>query len=60
MGNNLKLCKWPQEEYRDNFERLAKIVKKPKFACKKCGRASRKGKWLCQPDVLKQSSLSKT
>ncbi len=58
MKKNLKLCKWPGEEYKKNFERLVKIVKKPKYVCTKCGRAARKGKWLCQPHELKKNSPS--
>ena len=42
-----KLCKWTKEEYKDDFEKLVKIVKKPKYVCVKCGRVAKSKKWLC-------------
>ena len=53
MSKQKKLCKWNQEEFANNFENLAEIVDKSKYACTKCGRAARKEKWLCEPASTK-------
>jgi hypothetical protein len=47
------LCKWKREEYTEHFAKLCKIVAKPRFVCKKCGRVSDRKKWLCEPRPLK-------
>ncbi len=49
---NKELCEWSQNELRDHFEKLRKIVAKPKFTCTHCGRAARAKKWLCKPRKL--------
>ncbi|MDX1617070.1 MAG: hypothetical protein R3300_22385 [Candidatus Promineifilaceae bacterium] len=52
MGKK-SLCKWDKSDIRDDFEKLAKIVGKPKYACRDCARAARKKKYLCEPRRLK-------
>ena len=56
QGENLmgkSLCKWKKADYSAEFKKLAKIVGKPKFVCKKCGRAAADEKFLCDPAPLK-------
>ena len=43
-----ELCEWSQDELRDHFEKLSKIVAKPKFACTHCGRAAHAKKMALQ------------
>jgi hypothetical protein len=43
------LCKWDKGEIKEDFERLGRIVSRPRFVCRDCARAASKKKWLCQP-----------
>jgi hypothetical protein len=36
----------------DRKEEFKKLVRKPKFLCKKCGRAAAYGENLCEPEKL--------
>jgi hypothetical protein len=36
----------------DDFDQYAKLVKKPRYLCKSCGRAARRKKHLCEPKEL--------
>jgi hypothetical protein len=36
----------------DRKEEYKRLVRKPKFFCRKCGRASAHGKNLCEPEKL--------
>jgi hypothetical protein len=45
-----KLCKWKKADIEANFDKLAKLVKKPKHVCAKCARAAKSKKWLCKPE----------
>jgi hypothetical protein len=36
----------------DRKEEFKRLVRKPKFFCKKCGRAAAYGKNLCEPERL--------
>ncbi len=36
----------------DRREEYKRLVRKPKFFCKKCGRAAAHGKNLCEPEKL--------
>lgn len=47
-----RLCKWKKGEYEDAFDALSAVVAKPKFACRRCGRAAVAKKWLCKPAKL--------
>ena len=49
-----KLCKWKKEDYKDEVQKLVKIVKKPKYICTKCGRVAKKEKWLCETQCLEK------
>lgn len=46
------LCKWKKDQYDKKFADLVEIVRKPKFACMKCGRVANSRKWLCKPKPL--------
>jgi hypothetical protein len=46
------LCKWTKTEYRSEEKKLRKLVSKPKFVCRNCGRAARTKKALCNPFAL--------
>lgn len=55
MGKQTKqLCKWKEEDIKEKIEKLAAIVRNPKFICTKCGRVADKKKWLHQPLGLDQ------
>ena len=47
-----KLCKWKKGDVEDDFDELRKIVAKPAYVCRKCGRVADKKKWLCKPEAL--------
>ena len=44
------ICKWDKEEIKDNLDELKRIVAKPKFICRKCGRAAKDDDYLCKPE----------
>ena len=46
------LCKWDKEEIKDNLEKIKGIVAKPRFVCRKCGRAAKDKDFLCKPEEL--------
>lgn len=48
-----RLCKWKQDDISKKFDKYLKIVRNPKFVCKKCGRVADKKKWLHKPVSLK-------
>lgn len=37
-----RLCKWGRKDIEKHFKTFAELVKKPKYACKKCGRVANK------------------
>lgn len=37
---------------RSDLKAYAKLVRKGKYVCRKCGRAARKRKYLCQPEKI--------
>jgi hypothetical protein len=47
------LCRWNRQKIEKNTKKLIKIVGKPVFLCKKCGRVAVKKKWLCKPEKIK-------
>lgn len=49
MSDKNSLCKWKKERIEAQMDKLKDIVAKPKFICKKCGRAATTKKWLCKP-----------
>ena len=46
------LCKWKKARIEDDFEAYKELVRKPKFICRKCGRAAADKKSLCKPAKL--------
>lgn len=49
-----KMCKLVKDDYlEDNLKEYIKLVKDPKFVCKKCGRAAKKEEMLCSPKKMK-------
>lgn len=46
------LCKLKKDELSDDFKKIVKIVKKPKFICEKCARVAKEKKYLCNPVTL--------
>ena len=54
MAKKVKeLCKWKKDDISEKFDKLTRIVKDPKFVCKKCGRVADKKKWLHAAASLK-------
>lgn len=53
-GMSKSLCKWRRGEVEANLELLREMVKKPKFACKKCARVANTKKALCSAVKLKK------
>lgn len=47
-----ELCKLKKNEMKDEFKKIIKIVKKPKFICEKCARVAKDKKYLCNPQSL--------
>ncbi len=53
MGKKEKrLCKWDGKAIDKHFKTFAKLVKKPKYVCKKCGRVAGKKVLLHNPVKL--------
>lgn len=51
------LCKLKKNEMANDFKKILKIVKKPKFICEKCARVAKEKKYLCSPLSLKKESI---
>jgi hypothetical protein len=47
-----RLCKWKEGDISEEFDKLIRIIRKPKFVCKKCGRVADKKKWLHKPALF--------
>ncbi|MGM0770864.1 MAG: hypothetical protein ACQESU_04565 [Halobacteriota archaeon] len=50
MAKNM--CTWNKDDIKENEEAFRKIVKKPKYFCKKCGRVAKDDDLLCKPKKL--------
>ncbi|MDK2948190.1 MAG: hypothetical protein PWQ63_1350 [Methanolobus sp.] len=50
MAKNM--CSWDKDDIKENEEAFRKIVKKPKYFCKKCGRVAKDDDLLCKPKKL--------
>ena len=48
-----RLCKWKEDDISEKSDKYIRIIREPKFLCKKCGRAADKKKWLHKPVSLK-------
>ena len=46
------LCEWKKHEIAEETAALAKIVRDPRYVCRKCARAAHKEKHLCKPTPL--------
>jgi hypothetical protein len=53
------LCEWSKHEILEETEELARIVRDPRFVCRKCARAAHKDKHLCKPIPLPPPSHRK-
>jgi predicted nucleic acid-binding Zn ribbon protein len=52
MAKNPTLCKYSKEEIKDQMDILRKLVKDPRYICKKCARASHDDERLCKPEKI--------
>ena len=50
-----ELCKIQEELIKSDLEAYMKLVNRPKYICKKCGRVANKKKLLCKAVKLKKS-----
>ncbi|MCX7869227.1 MAG: hypothetical protein N2322_04675, partial [Terrimicrobiaceae bacterium] len=46
------LCEWKPREIEKKREKLAVLISRPAFYCRKCARAASKAKVLCRPRKL--------
>lgn len=46
------LCKWDKDEIKNSLKELKKIVREPRFVCRKCARAASEEGYLCKPEPL--------
>lgn len=47
-----ELCNWKQSTIEKELDTVRKIVAKPKYLCRKCGRAVRDKQYICKPVKL--------
>ena len=50
MGKTL--CDWSKKDLEKHADELAKIVRDPRFYCRKCARSAHSSKVLCKPGKL--------
>ncbi|HJO92091.1 MAG TPA: hypothetical protein QF753_01715 [Victivallales bacterium] len=48
------LCKLNSDYIKENIDELKELVKKPRYICKKCARASKDKNLLCKPLKLEK------
>lgn len=46
------LCEWKKHEITEDTVALARIIRDPRFVCRKCARSAHKDKHLCKPIPL--------
>ncbi len=46
------LCDWSKRDLERHPEKLAELVREPRFYCRKCARAANTSKVLCKPRKL--------
>ena len=46
------LCDWSRKDIERDLERLAEIVRAPRWICRKCARAASADRYLCKPRPL--------
>ncbi len=55
-----KMCKFSSKGIdKEEFEKYSLLVGKPKYICKKCGRAARDSDNLCDPKKIKKMEAKK-
>ena len=47
-----ELCNWKPSAIENEIDKIRKIVAKPKYLCRRCGRAVRDKKYICKPIKL--------
>jgi hypothetical protein len=53
MAIKKSLCELVEEGLlRDQLQYYKKLVKKPKYICRRCGRVARKKRNLCRPEKI--------
>jgi hypothetical protein len=52
MAKTRKMCKWSRRDLEADFDAFRDMVKKPAYACMRCGRVARVKKALCKPEAL--------
>jgi hypothetical protein len=53
MAIKKSLCELVEEGFlRDQPQDYRKLVKKPKYVCRRCGRVARKKRNLCHPEKI--------
>jgi hypothetical protein len=52
MPKKKTLCHWEKEEIRDKPEKYKKLIREPRYFCKRCGRAARDEDKLCRPEEI--------
>jgi len=53
IGHEEHLCYLENVRYIDsNLEEYKKLIRNPKFVCRRCGRAAAKAENLCDPEAL--------
>jgi len=46
------LCDWSKSDIDKHFDKLAELVREPRFGCRKCARSANTAKVLCKPRKL--------
>jgi hypothetical protein len=52
MAKVKKMCKWGKGGIEKDFDKFTDMVRKPAYACGKCGRVARVKKAVCKPVAL--------
>ncbi len=47
-----KLCAWKKDDIEGKKKKLVKIVREPRFLCRKCARAASDKSFLCKPEAI--------
>jgi hypothetical protein len=52
MAKTRKMCKWSRKDLEKDFDAFRDLVKKPAYACMRCGHVARVKQALCKPEAL--------